>query len=86
MEDSQKKGSGAMSGGQLIDDHSFWGGKKGSASVFPDGPHKVKMESSATGSGSVMKYQDTTETIKKAQVDSVKQVKSHQGRLPEWRN
>ena len=86
MEDSQKKGSGARSGGQRIDDHSSWMGKGGSASVFPDGPHKVKMESSAEGAGSVMNYQDKTEKIKKSQVDSVKQVKSHQGRLPEWRN
>ena len=86
MADSQKEGSGAKSGGQRIDDHSFWGGAKGSASVFPDGPHKVKMESSAEGSGEVMNYQDKTEKIKKSQVDSVKQVKSNQGRLPEWRN
>ena len=86
MADSQKMGMGAKSGGQKIDDHSFWGGSKGSASVFPDGPHKVKMESSAEGAGEVMNYEDKTEKIKKSQVDSVKQVKSHQGRLPEWRN
>ncbi len=86
MVDSQKQGSGAKSGGQKIDDHSFWAGGKGSASVFPDGPHKVKMESSAEGAGEVMNYQDKTEKIKKSQVDSVKQVKSNQGRLPEWRN
>ena len=72
--------------GQKINDHSFWAGKKGSASVFPDGPHKVKMESSAEGAGAVMKYEDTTEAIKKSQVDGVKKVKGHQGRLPEWRN
>ena len=30
------------SGGQRIDDHSFWAGKKGKDSVFPDGPHKTK--------------------------------------------
>ena len=75
-----------MAGGQKIDDHSSWMGKGGKASVFPDGPHKVKMESSAEGAGEVMDYQDKTEKIKKAQVDSVKQVKSHQGRLPEYRN
>ena len=74
------------SGGQKIDDHSFWAGSKGSASVFPDGPHKVKMESSAEGAGSVPKYIDTTEEIRKAQVDAVKKVKSHQGKLPEYRN
>lgn len=86
MEDSQKKGSGASSGGQRIDDHGSWMGMGSKGSVFPDGPHKVKMESSAEGAGEVMNYQDKTEKIKKSQVDSVKQVKSHQGRLPEWRN
>ena len=86
MEDSQKKGMGAKSGGQKIDDHSFWAGKRGKDSVFPDGPHKTKNESSAEGAGSVMKYEDTTERIKQMQTTGVKKVKGHQGRLPEWRN
>ena len=86
MADSQKKGGSFPSGGQKIDDHSFWAGKGSAGSVFPDGPHKVKMESSAEGAGNVPKYEDTTEAIRKSQVDAVKQVKSHQGRLPEWRN
>lgn len=75
-----------MSGGQRIDDHSFWAGAKGKASVFPDGPHKEKMESSAEGAGGVIQYEDTTEKIKRSQVDGVKKVKSHQGKLPEYRN
>lgn len=79
-------GSGVVSGGQRIDDHSFWAGAKGKSSVFPDGPHKTKDESSAEGAGSVPKYIDTTEAIKKAQVDAVGKVKSHQGKLPEYRN
>ena len=83
--DDSSKGS-FSSGGQHIDDHSFWGGSKGKASVFPDGPHKEKMESSAEGAGSVNKYIDTTEEIRKEQVMAVKQVKGHQGRLPEFRN
>lgn len=74
------------SGGQRIDDHSFWGGKKGAASVFPDGPHKTKMESSAEGAGSVPKYIDTTEDIRKQQTDGTAKIKSHQGKLPEYRN
>lgn len=86
MEDSQKKGMGAKSGGQKIDDHSFWAGGKGKDSVFPDGPHKTKGESSAEGAGSLMKYEDTTERIKAAQVEAVKKVKGHQGRLPQYRN
>jgi hypothetical protein len=86
MADSQKMGSGVKSGGQRIDDHSFWAGKRGKDSVFPDGPHKTKDESSAEGAGSVMRYVDTTEEIRKAQVMSEKKVKGHQGRLPEYRN
>ena len=83
--DDSRPGS-FKSGGMRIDDHSFWAGSKGSASVFPDGPHKVKMESSAEGSGSVMKYEDTTEAIRAGQVAGVAKVKGHQGRLPEYRN
>jgi len=56
-----------MAGGQRIDDHSFWAGKKGKDSVFPDGPYKTKDESSAEGAGEVMKYEDTTEAIKGSQ-------------------
>ncbi len=63
------------SGGQRIDDHSFWAGSKGKDSVFPDGPHKCKDESSAEGAGSVMRYEDTTEAIKTAQVHGEKKVK-----------
>jgi len=75
-----------MSGGQKINDHAWWGGSASKGSVFPDGPHKVKMESSAEGAGSVMKYEDTTEAIRSAQVMGEKKVKSHQGKLPEYRN
>jgi hypothetical protein len=86
MEDSQKKGSGVVSGGQRIDDHSFWAGSASKGSVFPDGPHKVKMESSAEAAGSLPGYEDTTDKIKAAQVEGAKKVKSHQGRLPQYRN
>ncbi len=86
MEDSQKKGSSFPSGGQKIDDRSFWAGSASKGSVFPDGPHKVKMESSAEGAGNLPMYEDTTEAIRKSQVDAVKKVKGHQGRLPEYRN
>ncbi len=85
MADSQKMGK-AMSGGQRIDDHSFWAGAKGKDSVFPDGPHKVKNESSAEGAGSLMKYEDTTERIRASQMEADKKVKAHQGKLPEYRN
>lgn len=75
-----------MSGGQRIDDHSFWAGGKSKASVFPDGPHKEKMESSAEGAGPVMKYEDTTEAIRLAQMEGARKAKSHQGKLPQYRN
>lgn len=86
MADSQKMGSKASSGGQRIDDHSFWGGSKGKDSVFPDGPHKTKNESSAEGAGSLMKYEDTTERIKSTQVEQVKQAKSLPMKQPGYRN
>lgn len=86
MADSQKMASKAMSGGQRIDDHSFWAGSKGKDSVFPDGPHKTKTESSAEGAGSETKYQDTTEAIRAAQVEGTRKAKAHQGKLPQYRN
>lgn len=86
MADSQKMGSNVSSGGQRIDDHSFWAGKKGKDSVFPDGPYKTKDESSAEGAGSLMQYEDTSERIKKTQVESVKQIKSKPMKQPGYRN
>lgn len=86
MADSQKMGSKVSSDGRRIDDHSFWAGSKGSASVFPDGPHKTKMESSAEGAGSLMRYEDTTERIKETQVEQVKQAKSRPMKQPGYRN
>jgi hypothetical protein len=74
------------SGGQRIDDHSFWAGSKGKDSVFPDGPHKCKDESSAEGAGSLMKYEDTTEAIKSTQVEQVKKAKSLPMKQPGYRN
>jgi hypothetical protein len=74
--DDSSKGS-FKSGGQRIDDHSFWGGSKGSASVFPDGPHKVKMESSAEGAASLGKYEDTTEAIRSQQMMGKSKIMSY---------
>ena len=86
MADSQKMARGARSGGQRIDDHSFWAGKPGKDSRFPDGPHKTKDESSAEGEGSVMRYEDTTEAIKSAQMGMGKKIKSHPMKQPGYRN
>jgi hypothetical protein len=75
-----------MSGAKAINDHSFWAGSKGKASVFPDGPHKTKDESSAEGAGKLMKYEDKTEDIKATQVEQVKQAKSRPMKQPGYRN
>ncbi len=85
MEDSQKKGSKAASGGRRIDDHSFWAGGKSKDSVFPKGVH-TKDESSAEGAGSVMKYEDTTEAIRAGQVEGTKKIKAHPMKQPNYRN
>lgn len=63
--------------GRRIDDHSVWVGVGSKGSVFPDGPHKVKMESSAEGVGKLAKYEDTTEAIKAQQEAAKKKVMSH---------
>lgn len=83
--DSQKQGR-AMSGGQRIDSHASWVGGKGKGSVFPDGPHKTRDESSAEGAGSLMKYEDTTQAIKATQVEGVKQIKGRPMKQPGYRN
>lgn len=62
-------------GGQRIDDHKFWAGARSKGSVFPEGA-KTKDESSAEGSGEVMRYEDTTEAIKHVQTESVKHAKN----------
>ena len=72
--DDSSKGS-FKSGGQRIDDHSFWAGKAGKDMVMPQGVH-TKSESSAQGDGSLPKYEDTTEAIRASQVEGVKQAKS----------
>jgi len=75
-----------MSGGQKINDHSFWAGGRSKASVFPDGPHKAKGYASAEGAGDLSKYEDTSEAIKSMQDKNQKKAKAHQGKLPEYRN
>ncbi len=58
-----------------IDDHKFWAGGKGKDTVFPDGPHKTKDESSAEGAGSLMHYEDHTEAIRATQEHQTKKIK-----------
>jgi hypothetical protein len=62
--------------GRRIDDHSFWAGKRGKDSVLPDGPHKVKTERSAEGSGHIgTEYSDTTEMIHRDQMHGDSKIK-----------
>jgi len=75
MKDSQKEGR-AASGGQRIDDHSFWAGSRSKASVFPDGPHKEKEYVSVEGAGSLMRYEDNDPMIKATQEEGVKKAKA----------
>lgn len=84
MEDSQKKGKGA-SGGQRIDDHSSWMGSRSPESILPMGV-KSKHESSAEGAGSLMKYEDTTESIRASQEEGKKKAKAHPTKQPNYRN
>lgn len=83
MKDSQKMGK-SSSGGRHISDHSFWAGKPGKDSRFPDGA-KTKDESSAEGAGSVMRYEDTTEMIKEQQEKGERKIKEHPLK-PAYRN
>jgi hypothetical protein len=71
--------------GRRIDDHQSWVGAAPKGYVFPDGPHKVKAESSAEGSGEVNRYEDTTEAIKAQQMQNNKQIKAHPLK-PSYRN
>ena len=64
--------------GRRIDDHSSPFGKGSKGSVFPEGPHKVKQESSAEGSGHIgMNYPDTTEMIRRDQMHGDSKIKGH---------
>lgn len=75
MKDGQKEGR-ASSGGQRIDDHSFWAGGKSKDSVFPM-QAKMKQYESAEGAGSETEYEDTTAMIKKRQENGIAKAKSH---------
>jgi len=84
MADSQKMGSKAMSGGQRINDHSFWAGKGAKGSVFPDGD-KVKEYTTPMGAGSVSKYEDTEPAIKAQQEAGISKIKGRPVK-PDYRN
>lgn len=74
-----------MSGGQRIDDHSFWAGGPGKNSILPDGPHKTKAETSAEGAGHLSTYEDTTEAIRGNQVKAANKIRAYPPK-PGYRN
>jgi len=63
--------------GQRIDDHKNWIGGRSKGSVFPDGGHKIKDESSAEGAGGLSNYEDTTSAIKSQQDQGISKAKGH---------
>ena len=71
-------------GGQAINDHSSWAGKSSKESPLPMGS-KMKQYTSAEGAGEVMRYEDTTEEIKKSQVEADRQIKNRP-LMPNYRN
>ncbi len=73
-----------MSGGQKINDHSFWAGGKSKESIAPMGV-KSKMQATPTGAGDLSKYEDTQEAIKSAQDESIRKAKAHSSK-PQYRN
>jgi len=68
-----------MSGGQRIDDHSFWAGKGDKDTVFPKGVH-VKNTSSAEGACKISSYEDTSAKIREQQEMGIKKAEKHAAR------
>ena len=73
-----------MSGGQRIEDHSFWGGAKPKGSVFPVGS-KMKEEKDDGHDGNISTYEDTSEAIERQQEMNKKKAKGHDMK-PGYRN
>ena len=63
-----------MAGGQKINDYSFFAGS--GSPRFPVG-NALKEYSSAEGAGKVSMYEDTTEEIKKQQMQGNAKIKAH---------
>jgi len=76
MKGSGQRAHSQVSGGQNIDDHSFWAGSGNEQNVLPMGA-KFKSESGAEGAGSLSKYEDTAAAIKAQQEEGVRKIKSH---------
>jgi len=76
MKGSGQRAHGQVSGGQNIDDHSFWAGSGNEQNVLPMGA-KFKAQPGTEGAGSMSKYEDTAEAIKATQEESVRKIKAH---------
>lgn len=66
-----------MSQARKINDHSAWMGSRGKGYPLPEGPHKLKAESSAEGAGKLSQYEDTSEDIKRVQGMGDAKAKGH---------
>lgn len=85
MAGSGQRARGQENGGMRIDNHKFFGGGPSEESVLAKGTKSEKVASAEPG-GSLTKYEDTNERIVETQKEGVRKIKSHQGRLPEYRN
>jgi hypothetical protein len=74
-----------MSRAQRIDDHGSPFGSRSKNTVFPEGPHKVKTETSAVGAGGQDDYDQTTEDIKRDQDAGIKKAEGRRMK-PGYRN
>ena len=73
-----------MSGGQRIDNHSFWAGGRSKGSVFPEGA-KVQNHPDDGHDGHLSYYEDTDSAIRSQQEMNKKKAKSDNMK-PGYRN
>lgn len=73
-----------MSGGQKIDDHGEWPGRREKGAPLPMG-NKTKYFSSAEGAGAMNEYEDTSEKIKSQQDMGIRKAEGHKQK-PSYRN
>jgi len=62
-------------GGQRVDDHNFWAGKREEGSVFPMGS-KNRMMDNVDGAGELNRYEDTEGAIREFQDKNRQKAKS----------
>lgn len=74
-----------MSRAQRIDDHGSPFGNRSKNTVFPEGPHKVKQETSAVGAGHMNDYDQDTDDIKRDQTASISKAEGRRMK-PGYRN